>query len=72
MGFQTGDMLAVSLYNCPEFHLVLLGTMEAGMVVTTVNPEYTPGADVYCVLALECDYVTMSIVIWLELIALYL
>ncbi|PNF25517.1 hypothetical protein B7P43_G05185 [Cryptotermes secundus] len=43
MGFETGDVLAVALYNCPEFHLVLLGAMEAGMVVTTVNPEYTPG-----------------------------
>jgi acyl-CoA synthetase (AMP-forming)/AMP-acid ligase II len=52
MGFETGDMLAVALYNCPEFHLVVLGAIEAGMVVTTVNPDYTPGSD-----ALRSDHI---------------
>ncbi|XP_069685514.1 uncharacterized protein [Periplaneta americana] len=41
-GFRSGDVLALALYNCPEFHLVLLGAIEAGMIVTTINPEYTP------------------------------
>jgi acyl-CoA synthetase (AMP-forming)/AMP-acid ligase II len=58
MGFETGDVLAVALYNCPEFHLILLGAIEAGMVVTTVNPEYTPGSDAYCILASESDHIT--------------
>ncbi|PSN32297.1 putative 4-coumarate--CoA ligase 3 [Blattella germanica] len=40
-GFKRGDTLAVALYNCPEFHLVMLGAIEAGLIVTTVNPEYT-------------------------------
>lgn len=40
-GFRKGDTLAVALYNCPEFHLVMLGAIEAGMIVTTINPEYT-------------------------------
>jgi acyl-CoA synthetase (AMP-forming)/AMP-acid ligase II len=43
-GFKNGDVLAVALYNCPEFHLVLLGAIEAGLVVTTVNPQYTSGS----------------------------
>jgi acyl-CoA synthetase (AMP-forming)/AMP-acid ligase II len=37
-GFKTGDVLAVALYNCPAFHLILLGAIEANMVVTIVNP----------------------------------
>lgn len=41
-GFRSGDVVAVALYNCPEFHLVMLGAIEAGMIVSTINPEYTP------------------------------
>ncbi|PNF38008.1 putative 4-coumarate--CoA ligase 3 [Cryptotermes secundus] len=41
-GFKHGNVLAVVLPNVPEFPLVLFGALEAGMVVTTVNPVFTP------------------------------
>lgn len=40
---QQNDVLAVCLPNIPEFPIATLGAVEAGMVVTTVNPMYTPG-----------------------------
>jgi acyl-coenzyme A synthetase/AMP-(fatty) acid ligase len=43
MGFKFGDTLAVVLPNIPEFPLVMLGAIEAGLTVTTVNPAFTPG-----------------------------
>lgn len=40
---QQNDVLAVCLPNIPEFPIASLGAMEAGLLVTTVNPMYTPG-----------------------------
>ncbi|XP_044255783.1 4-coumarate--CoA ligase-like isoform X1 [Tribolium madens] len=37
-----GDIVAVVLPNVPDFPIVFLGTIQAGLVVTTVNPYYTP------------------------------
>nr|XP_015834354.1 PREDICTED: 4-coumarate--CoA ligase isoform X1 [Tribolium castaneum] len=37
-----GDTVAVVLPNVPDFPIVFLGTIQAGLVVTTVNPYYTP------------------------------
>lgn len=37
------DVLAVCLPNVPEYPIAILGAMEAGLQVTTVNPVYTPG-----------------------------
>jgi acyl-CoA synthetase (AMP-forming)/AMP-acid ligase II len=42
-GFKHGDVLAVVLPNVPEYPLVMFGALEAGLVVTTVNPVFTPG-----------------------------
>jgi acyl-CoA synthetase (AMP-forming)/AMP-acid ligase II len=42
MGFKSRDTLAVVLPNIPEFPLVLFGAIEAGCIVTTVNPAFTP------------------------------
>lgn len=42
MGFKSRDTLAVVLPNVPEFPLVLFGAIEAGCIVTTVNPTFTP------------------------------
>lgn len=41
MGFKKGDVIAIVLANVPEYAIALLGSMEAGLVVTTVNPIYT-------------------------------
>lgn len=36
-----GDVVALLLPNVPEFVICLLGSMEARMVITTMNPMYT-------------------------------
>uniref|UniRef100_A0A2M4BHT0 Luciferin 4-monooxygenase n=1 Tax=Anopheles marajoara TaxID=58244 RepID=A0A2M4BHT0_9DIPT len=41
LNLQFGNTLAVCLPNIPEFPLVTLGAIEAGLVVTTINPIYT-------------------------------
>lgn len=41
MGLQDGDVVAIILPNLPESPISFLGILEAGLVVTTVNPMYT-------------------------------
>lgn len=41
-GFKPGDVLAVMLPNMPDYPVILLGAMEAGLIVSTINPIYTP------------------------------
>lgn len=36
-----GDTIAVCLPNCPEYPIILLSAIEAGMIATTLNPIYT-------------------------------
>lgn len=43
MGMKKGDVLAVVMPNCPEYPIVLMGTLMAGVVVSTVNSNYTAG-----------------------------
>lgn len=38
-----GDVIAISMPNVPEYAIVALGAMEAGLTLTTINPIYTPG-----------------------------
>lgn len=40
---QKGDVIGLLLPNSPEFPLVALGALRAGLIVTTLNPMYTPG-----------------------------
>lgn len=40
---QYGDVIAICLPNIPEFAITSLGSIESGLVVTTVNPIYTVG-----------------------------
>lgn len=44
---QKGDVVAILLPNCPEFAISALGILEAGLVLTTLNPIYTPGKSKY-------------------------
>ena len=44
LGAQAGDVVAILLPNCPEYCFLLLGATEAGLVATSLNPIYTPGA----------------------------
>ena len=43
-GLKRGDVVAIALPNIPEFPIALLGAIEAGLVVTTVNPICTAGS----------------------------
>lgn len=42
MGLRQGDVVAVILPNLPETPIALLGAVESGLIVTSVNPIYTP------------------------------
>ncbi|XP_066592027.1 uncharacterized protein [Prorops nasuta] len=41
LGLKQGDVVALITPNLPETALAFLGILEAGLVVTTVNPFYT-------------------------------
>lgn len=43
LNLQIGEVIAVCLPNMPEFPIAALGSMEAGLIVTTINPIYTAG-----------------------------
>ncbi len=43
LGVRPGDRLAIILPNCPQFMVVLFGTLKAGAVAVPLNPAYTPG-----------------------------
>ncbi len=40
-GFESGDRVAVMLPNLPQYPVVLLGILRAGLVCVNVNPLYT-------------------------------
>jgi acyl-CoA synthetase (AMP-forming)/AMP-acid ligase II len=42
-GLQPGDTLIIVIPSTAEWPIVLLGAMEAGILVSTVNPSYTGG-----------------------------
>lgn len=43
MGIRPGEVVAIILPNLPESPIAFLGSIEAGMIVTTMNPVYTVG-----------------------------
>ncbi|CAG4959615.1 unnamed protein product [Parnassius apollo] len=40
LGLQPGDVVASMLPNCPQFPVIAFGTLQAGCVLTPVNPIY--------------------------------
>lgn len=42
-GLKTGDMAALCLPNSADFPIACFGALEAGLVLTTVNPIYSAG-----------------------------
>lgn len=42
LGLSRGDVLAVFMPNIPEYCATVLGAVESGVVVTTINPVYIP------------------------------
>lgn len=43
MGLKQGDVVGILMPNIPEYAFAIHGALEAGLVVTFVNPLYTPG-----------------------------
>lgn len=41
-GLKPGDVIGLLLPNIPEYIIICHGAMEAGLIVTFVNPLYTP------------------------------
>lgn len=58
MGFQPGDILGVILPNLPEYPIVALGAMEAGIIVSPMNPVYTVGESFFSSLIIIIIIVT--------------
>lgn len=42
MGAQKGEVMALFLPNIVDYPIILGGANRVGMIVTTVNPAYTP------------------------------
>ncbi|XP_045606794.2 uncharacterized protein [Procambarus clarkii] len=42
LGVTKGDVVGIALPNCPEYPMILFGTLAVGATVTTINPVYTP------------------------------
>ena len=40
---QKQDLIAVILPNCPEYPTILMACSMSGIIVTTLNPQYTAG-----------------------------
>lgn len=40
---EQNDVMAICMPNIPEYPIAMFGSIEAGLVVTTINPIYTPG-----------------------------
>ena len=41
-GFKKGDVIGFLLPNCLKYAVVVLGSLHAGLTITTLNPIYTP------------------------------
>lgn len=41
LNLEIGDVIAVCLSNIPEYPIATFGAIEAGLIVTTINPIYT-------------------------------
>lgn len=46
LNLQKRDVVAILLPNIPEYPICLLGSIEAGLTVTTINPAYTSGKSI--------------------------
>jgi benzoate-CoA ligase len=42
-GLQPGDTVNIVMPNTAEWPIIFLGAMEAGLTISTANPQYTAG-----------------------------
>lgn len=40
-GYRPGQVLSIMLPNSPDYAIATLGAIEAGMIVSPINPIYT-------------------------------
>jgi len=50
IGLKKGDVVALVAPNYPDTVLGFLGSSAGGLVITTVNPQYTVGKSLYVIL----------------------
>lgn len=43
LNLQHGDVVAIILSNRPESAVAILGILEGGLTITSMNPQYTTG-----------------------------
>jgi long-chain acyl-CoA synthetase len=55
-GLQPGETLIIVMPNTAEWPIVLLGAMEAGLLVSTANPQYTAGKYIDTARCRVCSY----------------
>lgn len=55
LNLRKGDVVAIMLPNIPEYPVCLLGSIEAGLTATLINPLYTPGNTIFTV-----NYLTLN------------
>lgn len=48
MKLHKGDKVAIFSRNSPDYTVAALGIIRGGLIVTTLNPLYTPGK-MFCV-----------------------
>lgn len=42
-GLKRGDVVAICMPNIPEYAIIVLGAIEAGLTISGINPVYTAG-----------------------------
>ena len=47
LGIKKGDVILIFATNCLEYSMLFLACGAIGAVVTTANPVYTPGKQIY-------------------------
>lgn len=45
-GLKRPDVVGILLPNLPEYPIAMLGSWEANLAVTTINPTYKPGTKI--------------------------
>jgi len=60
-GLHRRDVVCILLPNIPEYPIVALGIWEAGLIVSPIDPSYTPGK-VRFTFKVGIQYISINIV----------
>nr|XP_018899105.1 PREDICTED: 4-coumarate--CoA ligase-like isoform X3 [Bemisia tabaci] len=68
-GLNPGDVLAIMLPNAIDYPIVLLGALEAGLLVTTIDPAFKKRNDQHSLLmAASLSHLSGQLLVWSGLI----